>query len=307
MEKIKRDKLAAKIICTILAIALWFYVSLEENPSTSKTVRNVAVAITGEQALKENGFSVYSVSEKSVNVSVTAKRLSLGKITNKTLSAVVNVSSIKSAGEYVIPATVNASSANPSASYYVKGRDIKVVIEPIETRTFKIEPTIGETGNSSLILRAVEPSSKTVTVSAPKSIINEISAVTTEEIIPDNSDTTEAQGISLRVLGKNNMPLDGAECSPSSIDVSYSFYDVKTVPIILVFEDGTKQKLPSSYTAEIYGYGEDFEKITGIETEPVSQSKLKAKKLEDVKLVLPQAAKLCNKTSQIDIALPLSD
>ena len=35
----------------------------------------VPLAIAGEQALKENGFSVYSVSEKSVNVSVTAKRL----------------------------------------------------------------------------------------------------------------------------------------------------------------------------------------------------------------------------------------
>jgi len=304
MEKIKRDKLAAKIVCAILAIVLWFYVSLEENPSTSKTVRNVPVAITGEQALKENGFSVYSVSEKSVNVSVAARRLSIGKITNKTLSAVVNVSSIKSAGEFTIPATINSSEANPSASYSIKGKDIKLVIEPIETRTFKIEPHIGDTGSSSLIIRSVEPSSETVTVSAPKSIINEISTVTTDEIIPDDPGKTKAESVSLKVLGKNKMPLEGAECEPSTVDVNYSFYDVKAVPVVLCLEDGTRHTLPSSYTAEIYGHGDDFDKISTIETEPVTQQEFDSGKIPSVRLILPKGAKLCGKTQEISINLP---
>ncbi|MEE0869423.1 MAG: hypothetical protein U0L70_06490, partial [Ruminococcus sp.] len=94
MEKVAREKLVVKIICVALATILWFYVSYQENPSMTKTVRNVPLAISGEQALKENGFSVYSISEKSVDVSVSAKRLSLSRLSNRTLSAVINVSSI---------------------------------------------------------------------------------------------------------------------------------------------------------------------------------------------------------------------
>ena len=81
MEKIVRDKLAVKIVCVALAAILWLYVSYQENPTMTKTVRNVPLAISGEQALKESGFSVYSISEKSVDVDseLIIKLLSLVK------------------------------------------------------------------------------------------------------------------------------------------------------------------------------------------------------------------------------------
>ena len=176
MEKVAREKLVVKIICVALATILWFYVSYQENPSMTKTVRNVPLAISGEQALKENGFSVYSISEKSVDVSVSAKRLSLSRLSNRTLSAVINVSSIKERGTYVLPATIS-SAVNSNATYYVKGKDIKVVIEPIKTASYTIEADIAAAADTSVILKSHELSTKKVTVSAPESIMNEIAAV----------------------------------------------------------------------------------------------------------------------------------
>ena len=119
MEKVMQNKKVIKIICLALAVLLWVYVSYQENPSMTKTVKNVPLVIVGEQALKESGFSVYSVSEKSVNVKATANRLSLARITNKTISASINVSSIKKAGTHTVPATVT-SSISSNASCYVK-------------------------------------------------------------------------------------------------------------------------------------------------------------------------------------------
>lgn len=302
MEKMKTNNLPMKIICTALAIILWVYVSYEENPSMSKTVKNVPLAIAGEQALKENGFSVYSVSEKSVNVRVTAKRLSLGRITNKTLSASVNVSSIKQSGEYVIPAAIN-SSVSANASYYVKGHDVTVVIEPIETKKFEIRPDFADSGSSVLIVRSSELSSKTVTVSAPKSILGEISSVTTQTITPNDPTVSRQAGVELIVLGKDGKKLEGAVCSPSAVDVSYQFYDVKTVPVHLAASGLQLHAALSQNEVTIYGYGDSFNKITSISTAPVDLSQYTAAASLKVPLDVPDGVHVLDGVTELELKL----
>lgn len=301
MEKMKRDKLVIQIICIALATVLWFYVSYQENPSMSKTIRNVPLAITGEQALKENGFSVYSLSKQSVDVKVTAKRLSLARITNKTLSAVINVSSIKQSGEYVIPATVSATDAS-SASFYVKGRDITVVIEPIVEKTFNIEADIAPSDEASLFVKRCELSSKTVTVSAPESVINDIVSVKTSQIVPSAKNSNVVDDINLIVIGSNGKPLESAQCTPSSIDVTYSFYDVKDVPVRLKTKDGGSFELSSKYNATIYGSGSEFNSINYLETEPIDIRSYSPGSTAKVKLIVQSGCNLSG-SAFIDVVL----
>lgn len=301
MEKMKREKLVIQIICIALATILWFYVSYQENPSMSKTVRNVPLAITGEQALKENGFSVYSLSKQSVDVKVTAKRLSLARITNKTLSAVINVSSIKQSGEYVIPATISATDSS-NASFYVKGRDITVIIEPIVEKTFDIEADIAPGDDSSLFVKNYELSSKTVTVSAPESVINDIVSVKTSQIVPSEKNSNVVDDINLIVIGSNGKPLESAQCTPSSIDVTYSFYDVKDVPVRLKTNNGGSFTLPSKYDVTIYGSGSEFNSIDYLETEPIDMQSYSAGKTVKVKLVAQNGCNLASGSS-IDVVL----
>lgn len=271
MEKITQNKLAVKIICVVLAIILWTYVSYQENPSMSKTVRNVPLAIAGEQALKENGFSVYSISEKSVDVKTTAKRLSLRKLSNKTISAVINVSSIKEAGEYVIPATVSSSVVS-GASYYVKGNDITVIIEPIEETTFDVTPKLSEKTDSDLLARSVSLSKEKVKVFAPKSIIKEISKITTEEIIFENKNITKTDGVRLIALGKDGTIIEGVTISPETVDVTHPFYDVKRVGVTVTTTNGEEYDLPETYNIKVFGYGEDFDSLNRVFTEPIAES-----------------------------------
>lgn len=271
MEKITQNKLAVKIICVVLAIILWTYVSYQENPSMSKTVRNVPLAIAGEQALKENGFSVYSISEKSVDVKTTAKRLSLRKLSNKTISAVINVSSIKEAGEYVIPATVSSSVVS-GASYYVKGNDITVIIEPIEATNFDVTPKFSEKTDSDLLARTVSLSKEKVKVYAPKSIIKEISKITTEEIIFENKSITKTDGVRLIALGKDGTIIEGVTISPETVDVTHPFYDVKRVGVTVTTTNGEEYDLPETYNIKVFGYGEDFDSLNRVFTEPIAES-----------------------------------
>ncbi|MBR1969317.1 MAG: hypothetical protein IKA17_03065 [Clostridia bacterium] len=287
MEKITQNKLAVKIICVVLAIILWTYVSYQENPSMSKTVRNVPLAIAGEQALKENGFSVYSISEKSVDVKTTAKRLSLRKLTNKTISAVINVSSIKEAGEYVIPATVSSSIVS-GASYYVKGNDIKVIIEPIESLSFDVSPKLSDKTDSDLLVRSVSLSKEKAKVYAPESIIKEISKITTEEILFENNSTTKTDGVRLVALGKDGSVIEGVTISPETVDVTHLFYDVKRIPVIITTTNGEEYQLPETYNVKIFGFGEEFNAVNEIYSEPISESVYKGSEEYTITLDIPK-------------------
>ena len=300
MEKIKREKLVAKIVCAALAIILWLYVSYEEDPYMSKTVRNVPLAITGEQALKENGFSVYSLSEKGVDVKVTSKRLSLVRLNNKTISAAVNVSSIKKEGKHVIPATISSSIAS-NASYYVKGKDITVVIERIKSSSYDIEPNIEKTGDPSLILNTYKLSSDKTTISAPQSIMKEIASVRTEPIIPERDITTKKAR--LIAYGKNGKPLEGAECFPSEIEVSYSFFDVKTVPVVLKTTAGYSHPLPSENKVKIYGSGPEFDSIKKIETVEVNIALYEPGSPVRIALIIPKGVSLMESNDTVEVVL----
>lgn len=300
MEKIAREKLAAKVICIALALILWFYVSYQENPSMSKTVKNVSLAIAGEQALRENGLSVYSVSEKSVDVKVTAKRLTLARFSNKSLSASINVSSIKKSGKYVIPATVS-STVTSSASWYVKGNDITVIVEPIVNKKFTVEAEISNELDPSLTLHSYKLSDTKVNVSAPQSIMDAIGYIKTESILPtfEESELTAK----LIVYGKNGKILEGAECSPSEVTLNYTLHEVKTVPVVLKTAKGKTHTLPSQYAVKISGTGSSFDNIEQIETVPVILDAFEKNSTARIKLEIPQGVELQSASDKIEIEL----
>lgn len=298
MEKIAREKLFVRIICVALATILWLYVSYQENPSMTKTVKNVPLVISGEQALKESGFSVYSISEKSIDVKVTAKRLSLARLTNRTISAVINVSSIKKSGTYVLPATVN-SAISSNASYYVKGRDISVVIEPIESKKFTVEADIKVPDNMSDIFDSCSLNTDEVKVSAPKSILKEIASVKTEPFSPDSDSKTDT--FRLIVYGKNGKILEGAECSPGEVKVSYTFRSEKMVPVVFKTSDGGEFNLPANNSLKIYGSGEEFDRVTKLETKPIDINSYEAESKINVPLKIPEGIWVEDNMTEIEI------
>ena len=128
----------------------------------------------------------------SVDVSVNGKRSTLARLTNRTLTAVINVSSIKEGGTHTLPETVSAA-VNSNATYYVKGKDIKVVIEPIESATYKIEADILSPTDTSIILNSHELSKQKV-----KLVYIDAFAGSGKTILPDGQEVDGSAILSLQ-------------------------------------------------------------------------------------------------------------
>ena len=300
MEKIMQNKRTIQIICVVLAVILWFYVSYQENPSMTKTVRNVPITVIGEQELKSNGFSVLSISAKDVDVKATAKRLSLARINNKTLTATVDVSSIKSSGTHVIPASVVSSHAS-GGSYFTKGKDITIVIEPILTKTKNIEKIISSPSSASVKLHSSVLSEDKVSISAPKSIMDKVDCIRTETVIPGT--TGGSQTVRLLVYSKDGKILEGVECEPSKVTVHYSLYNVKQVPIVLKTTSGKIFSLPAEHTIKIYGSDSNFNKLKQIETEPINLAHYEVGSSVELNLNIPSYVHTEENVTRIKLTL----
>lgn len=301
MEKIEREKSITKIICITLAVILWFYVSYYENPIMTKTVRNVSVKVNDEQAenLRKRGLSVYSLSEEVVDVGVSTQRLNLPKVTNKSLSAYVNVSSIEKSGTYYLPAIVLCD-VNVNATYYVKSDNIKVVVEPIISGTFNVEPDIESTY---VAYDTFELDTDEITVSAPESIFNVIEAVKTEEIRIDNE--TGSVTKSLIIYDKNGNPInnDSIICSPKKIDVKLRYLSKKTVSVALKTANGKQYTLPAENNVVIYGKADALSEISQISTIEINLSPYEENSEVKLKLDLPEGIRVKDSNREISVVL----
>ncbi len=299
MEKIMKNQKFIKLFCIICATLLWIYVSYQENPTMTQTVKNVPLTVDGEESLKENGFAVFSISEQTVTVKATSERLSLRKINSSTIKASVNVSSIKKAGKHTIPATAVCSS-HPNADLYVKSKDITVIIEPIETKSLDIKANILKSTDSSVLVRSHSLSSEKVKVSGKQSILKEIGQISTEEILPDI--TASSQTVKVIVYAKDGKVLEGVECNPSEVTVTYNLYDTKTVPIVLKTSDGKIHALSEKHTANVYGYGEVFNNLKQIETQPLNMTEFDVGMKVNIKLNPPKGIYL-KSSSEIELKI----
>jgi len=212
----------------------------------------------------------------------------------------VNVSSINKSGTHLLPAVVEPD-VNADATFYVKNRNIKFVIEPRTSSEFKIEANLTEIRDKSLILDDYELSTQKVTVSAPESVMKDIGYVKTEEFSPDkeNPETT----LRLVVYGKDGTQLEGAECNPSEVKVSCSFHTIKTVPIVLKATNGKTYSLPSENTVKIYGSGELFDSITQIETDEINLALFEKDSKVRIKLNPPEDIMIADNSNEIEIVL----
>ena len=203
----------------------------------------------------------------------------------------------------MVPVTFDLSSAFPGTSFSATADDIKVTIEPIAQKSFSVDVDLEESGVSSLIVRKTSTFPEKVTVSAPESLISEISSVTTQKIVPDDKSITRHDGVDVIVLGQDGLPMEGVECSPSQIDVTYNFYSVKSVPINFVTtgNPGPEAQLSQSEVT-IYGYGDVFDSTQSISTEAINPASFSPGAKTKVKLILPDGIKLTSQSSEIDVA-----
>ncbi|MGN1480611.1 CdaR family protein, partial [Porcipelethomonas sp.] len=128
------------IYSVIIAIIMWFVISITIYPTTPKTISNIPVEvdITGTSA-EENGLSVISYETKKVTVTLQGNRSSIGSLSADDLTASAVVENVTSAGEKNLKINVTAKKSDVKFEVTkVSPASMTVMFDKIDTREFDV-------------------------------------------------------------------------------------------------------------------------------------------------------------------------
>lgn len=166
--------MAVKIYSLLIALLLWVFVIYDQNPESTKVIRNVPVYYSNLDALENEGYTVCRGEEElAVDLKIKGRRLTLGKLSKKSVNAYVTFGDLKS-GEY----DLSVAAVLPESGLSVADKrpaTIHVKVEKLVEK--KIDVGIEYSGsNEEGKLASAELKTTAVTVSGPESVINKVSS-----------------------------------------------------------------------------------------------------------------------------------
>ena len=128
------------IYSIIIAILMWFVISITIYPTAPKTLSNVPleIDITGTSA-EENDLSVISASAKNVTVTIKGERSRIGSLTADDLVAKAVIENVNSAGEKSL--NINVTGKDSDVKFEVtdiKPSKVDVMFDRIDTREYDL-------------------------------------------------------------------------------------------------------------------------------------------------------------------------
>lgn len=101
----------AKLVCLIIAIAIWFYVIYTINPDVNRVFKNVPIRIYGEEELSRNGVIIHENKTKDITVTVRGRWRDIMNINKDHINVSASVSGYR-VGKSLVPVSANVSFGN---------------------------------------------------------------------------------------------------------------------------------------------------------------------------------------------------
>lgn len=309
MKKRLMNNLGLKMLAFCIAALLWFVVVNVDDPISQKTFLDIPVSVINTEVLAETQQTFHIVDDtQSVEVTVSAKRSVLNRISSKDIIAVADMKELTLKTQIPIDITIDGFKYESAVAH---PRNLQVKLEDELTKKFPIIPTTTGTVRDGYALGEIEAVPEKVSIRGPKSVIERISRVEASVSVSGLSDDTvlpselvlydeEDERIDQELL-TNNIGTDG-------VGVSVQLLRTKDIPLSF---DTSKIKTASGYTFEgitfepttiqVSGTREEMNALTKIMV-PASvlqftNLKARTEKVVDISEFLPEGVQLVDENA----------
>lgn len=182
VRKFLDSNIATVVYSVLIAIILWFFISITIYPTTPKTFTNIPIEvdITGTSA-EENGLSVISSSSKSATVTIKGNRSSIGALSADDLVAHAVVENVTSAGEKELEIEVYGKKSNIEFEVTsINPSSLVVVFDKIDTKEFPVTveaPNIKAADGLYMDVSEFKATPETIEISGPSKQLERIERV----------------------------------------------------------------------------------------------------------------------------------
>ena len=246
MEKVKKAKkenrhgadFGLRILSIIIAVIIWFALSITQYPTINKTITNVPVvfSLDGTQA-KEKGLSALNYKDISVDVEIKGMNYEIGSYTAADLVATVNLDDVTKEGTYDLDIDVKSSHSTDKVTVVSVNPDtVSVEFDRLTTKTIPLTaeaPLIS--AEEGYILKETTTSPSEITVEGPKNDLDNISkAVAQISKSKKISEDTTINTQDIVFYDDDDNVVDSSKIDvkdTKSVDVNFVIYKKKTAKL----------------------------------------------------------------------------
>lgn len=233
----------------IIAILVWFAVSLTLYPSVPKTIQKVSLDLPiGTTATYDSTLNVISCDVEDVKVKVIGSRTQIANIDSDTLTAYVDIDNVYSAGKKNLPIKVKSTNGIEFEVESIEPSTAEVVFDKYESAQFPVLPKIPNVKfNDNKTINSTEFSCEPnmVTITGPSSQIKKINTVyasSNREMVLDSSYALSSDEIQLYAE-------DGTVIDSSAMTFDNTSFLIN-IPVLTVKEVGVTVQIvnaPSNF------------------------------------------------------------
>ena len=305
-----KQKVIVQLVCILLSLGLWIYVTNIENPIKSYELNNVPVEILNSDSLKDTGLALAPNQNFYLKLKVEGITQDLFSIDKSDFKITVDLS------EFVLKKGENKIAVNiKEAPSTVKiknssGLTITVNTEEYSTKEVPVKSEINVISKSSYYVATPVFSPETVVVSGPESLVNKVTKVIAEGE-ESNAVKTIVKDYIISAVDDNGNEVTGVQLSQKWVEATIEINEGKTVPIKInttgTLPNGLRLKSISSDTTEIgiTGPEEILNNVSEIGTEVIDLSGIKDSTTVEVALGIPDGISIHNGESSIKVNISI--
>lgn len=232
-----------RIYAIILAILIWFIISVTLYPTITRTINNVTVApiITTGTVAEDFGLSPVNIDKEEVSVRIMGKRVDIGDLSSEDLEAKLIVdSSVNKPGEYELEVEIVSKNKKKFEVKNISPSKIKVQFDSIVEKDF---PVYIEAPNISVadgyLMEPISANPTNIKVKGPKSEVEKITKV----VARTDEKQTLSETLSIKdtdiILynGDTILSKDNFEFSTNKIELTVPILMQKTLPFKLEIQN----------------------------------------------------------------------
>lgn len=304
-----KQRVIVQVVCVLLSIILWVYVTNIENPLNTIELNKVNVQLLNSDILAESGQILAPNQDITVSLKLEGSIQDIYKVSAADFSAVIDLQPYAlKIGENTIPVTIIDSPSNITIKN-LSGLTATIVVEELTEKEVPVISDIDVTVKNSYYASAAETDPEIITVSGPKSLVDRVDSVEVSGS-EDNVDQTIVKNYDIYAVDVNRNKVAGVSFSQDTVQVTIRVNEGKTVPINVV----TEGKLPDGLrlintevkekSIDISGPDGVLSNISEIDTEAIDLSKITEDTSIEVGVIIPEGAvNESSKTVTVDISL----
>lgn len=222
----KKNKFLTAVLSVVIALGLWVYVVTVVKPESTDTYYNIPVVLEGESLLSDRNLMIVEGKDTMVTMELFGNRTDLDKVNSSNITLIADLARIYEAGEVELTYSHRFPGDVPSGALSVQSKSpatIKLKVENRKSNDVPVEPVyIGKMPDSSMYIvdtGSAELDNKTIKISGPESVINQIAKATIDVDLTGHTETFKVtERITLRDADGN--PVDASLVTASIEEVT---------------------------------------------------------------------------------------